>query len=306
MNNSQNGQVNNKIISNRTMIDNDTFEIVDKYIDEICENPEFLCNNIEVCGKNTSIYTNVANVKDICKNIEEAKICDNDIKECIVLANNSFNESQKFVSTSFSNIIIPIPKATDKNGNQKFLRLPSLSGSKKPNSNEICNVCACMDRFARSPGSGFNDYTSPGQNECVYADDFEYYYYPYQIQIMRDNPNNLNNPPPVIVGGKYNVINSNIIQTNTEDDLSVINLYNLLTKNEISDTLTINFILNVLYKKNKDSAKELTLYLSSSKNKNKSTFGQSNNDSNSSSTDSLFSNLLFIAFIILLLFNLKT
>jgi len=295
------------IVSNRTMIDNDTFEIVDKYIDQICENPDFLCENMELCGNNTSIYANVKNVETICNDMKQANICDIDIKECIVLANNSFDESQKFVSTSFINIIIPIPKAIDENGNQKFIRLPSLSGSKKPDSLEICNVCACMDRFARSPGSGFNDYTSPGQNECVYSDDFEYYYYPLQIEKIRDS-NKLIDPPPVIVGSKkYNVVNKNIITIKTEDDLSIINLYNILTNAGISDFLTKNFILNVLYKGNKQSAKELNIYLSKNNSKTskfgKSSFG--NSTPSSSNKDIVFTSIIIIIFFLIVLINLK-
>ena len=290
---------NSNIISNRTLIDNDTAEIVDKYIDEICEDPKFLCENTKTCGENTSIYTNVKNVENICKDIKAATICDNDIKECVVLANNSFSESQKFVSTTFKNIIIPIPKSIDENGNQKFIRLPNLPGTKKPDSLEICNVCACMDRFARSPGSGFNDYTSPGQNTCVYPDDFEYYYYPLPIETMLKDQIKFKNPPPVTVGSgskKYNVLDKNIIDIKTEDDLSVTKLYDSLTKEGISNYLTTNFILNVLYKNNKQSAKELNLYIQT-KNKIpnvKSTFGKSSSNNNLM--------IMLLIFVILFLF----
>ena len=67
----------NLVVSNRKFIDNDTSEIVDKYIDEICSNSDFLCNNIDLCGNNTSIYANVENVRNICDNIKEANICEN-------------------------------------------------------------------------------------------------------------------------------------------------------------------------------------------------------------------------------------
>jgi len=246
----------NTIVSNRKLSDNDSSEIVDNYIDELCSNPEFLCKNIEMCGKNTSIYTNAENIKEICKDIKEANVCENDIKECVVLATNSFDDSQKFVSTSFVNIIVPIPNAVDKNGNQKFLRLPPLSGSKKKNSNEVCNVCACMNRFARSPGSGVNDYTSPGQNQCVYPESFEYYYYPLYIQ---DISSKVKDAPPITVG-KYTVINSNIIFANTEDDLTVTNLYDILIGNGIDQNLTINFI-NIINGNDKQISKEIQLYI---------------------------------------------
>ena len=246
----------NSIVSNRKISDNDSSEIVDNYIDELCSNPEFLCKNIEMCGKNTSIYTNAENIKEICNDIKEANTCENDIKECVVLATNSFDDSQKFVSTSFVNIIVPIKNALDKDGNQKFLRLPPLSGSKKKNSNEICNVCACMNRFARSPGSGVNDYTSPGQNQCVYPDDFEYYYYPLYIQ---DISGKVKDAPPITIG-KYTIINSNIIFANTEDDLTVTNLYDILIGNGIDQNLTINFI-NTINGNDKQIGKEIQLYI---------------------------------------------
>ena len=247
------------IISNRKFIDNDTSEVVDKYIDALCEDPAFLCSNRELCGNNTSIYTNKANVDEICENIVKANECENNVDECVVLADNFIEESQRFVSTSFVNIIVPIPNAIDTDGNQKFLRFPPLSGSKKKNSNEICNVCACMDRFARSPGSNFNDYTSPGQNQCVYPSDFEYYYYPLYIENIRSK---LINPPPVIVGKKkYKVLNKNIIYANTQEDLNIGNLYLLLLKKGIQERDVRNFVLNILYKNDQEKAKELEVFL---------------------------------------------
>jgi hypothetical protein len=287
----------NLVVSNRKFIDNDTSEIVDKYIDEICSNPEFLCTNIELCGNNTSIYANVENVRNICDNIKEANICENDVKECIVLAENTFDESQKYVSTSFVNIIIPIKNGLDDEGNQKFIRLPPLSGSKKKNSNEVCNVCACMDRFARSPGSGFNDYTSPGQNACVYGDDFEYYYYPLYVEEIR---NKLKNAPIITIGGKYKIINSNIIHVNTEDDLSSCNLYNLLIKNGISKNVILNFINNILYKDDKQASKELNLCLLNKEDEQKLKYLE-----NKSFKKMSFFYIVFIAFLIIMLINLR-
>jgi len=288
---------NNIVASNRKFIDNDTSEIVDKYIDEICSNPEFLCNNIELCGNNTSIYANVKNVQTICNNIKEASICENDIKECIVLAENTFDESQKYVSTSFVNVIIPIKNSFDDQGNQKFIRLPPLSASKKKNSTEICKICACMDRFARSPGSGFNDYTSPGQNQCVYADGFEYYYYPLYIEEIR---NKLKDTPLVTIGGKYKIINRNIISINTENDLSSCNLYNILIKNGISKNITLNFINNILYKNDKQSSKDLNLCLLNKSDDIKLKLLENKTFKNLS-----FFYLIFIAFLIIVLINLK-
>ena len=126
-----------KITSNRTFQNNDTAEQIDRYIDEICSDSTFLCKNKELCGTSTSIYSSIKNVDNICQDIEKANECENDFQECIVLANNTFGESQKYINTSFLNIIIPIPNALDQDGNNKFIRLPALSSSKKPNSMEI-------------------------------------------------------------------------------------------------------------------------------------------------------------------------
>jgi len=241
----------------RSFMEIDTQEQVSKYIDQICSDPVFLCKNKELCGTNTSIYTGIKNVEDICTDINNANKCDNDIQECVVLALNTFEGSQKYVNTSFVNIIIPIPNAIDKFGNNKFLRLPALSSSKKPNSMEICSICACMNRFATSPGAGENSYTGPGQNECIYLDSFEYYYYPIYIENIQEKLKNA----PVVTLGKYKIINSNIISTYSEEDLSAINLYKILIKNSITDSVAINFIKNVLYKGNQAINKELQLYL---------------------------------------------
>ena len=112
-----------------------------------------------------------------------------------------------------------------------------------------------MNRFATSPGGGLNDYTAPGQNECVFID-FEYYYYPVAIE----NINKKVSTPPIILG-KYNIVNSNIIPVLTEEDLSPINLYKLLIKNKIPDGIVLQFITRVLYKGNDNIVKELQLYL---------------------------------------------
>ena len=292
-----------QIITNRKFIDIDTYQSVDNYINEICSNPEFLCKTDEhkkVCGENATFYTGVENVKDICNSIKEANVCENDIKECIVLSENSFDDSQKYVSTSFSNIIIPIPKAFDNDGNQKFIRLPALSASKKKNSNEICSVCACMNRFATSPGSGINDYTSPGQNGCIFGDKFEYYYYPLYVQQIR---NGLKDTPPVTVGvnGKYTVVNTNIINISTEDNLSSINLYNTLLKNGISQGVAKSFITEVLYKKDEQAKKDLELSLI----KTKSNFSNNISRFGNNFNNNLFFYLILILFILFLLIQLK-
>ena len=240
--------------SKTLFINNDTTEEVSKYIDNICADPEFLCKNKDLCGKSTSIYSNINNVNEICNNIKEANKCETQFKECVVMAENFLKEGEKYINTSFVNIIIPIKNELDESGNQKFLRLPALSGTKNPNSNDICNICQCMDRFGTSPGAGDNSYTSPGQNQCVYSDNFEYYYYPVSIENINTKLNkfgNLNNTPPIKVG-KYTVINSNIIYASSEDDLIICNLYNLLLKNNISDFNAIAFIKKLYPGKDKE------------------------------------------------------
>lgn len=238
-------------------IENDTADQVGKYIDDICSDPAFLCKNRELCGKQTSIYYNVENVNNICSEMEKASECDNDFKECVVQAINYFGESQKYISTSFVNIIVPIPNVLDEYGNNKFIRLPSLSSSKKPDSMEVCSVCACMNRFATSPGAGNNEYTSPGQDTCVYLESFEYYYYPLYVERV----NKKLKDAPAIKLGKYNILNSNIIPIESEEGLGAISLYNLLIKHKISSTLARNFITKTLYRGNKAIDKELEIYL---------------------------------------------
>jgi hypothetical protein len=262
-----------KIISNRTFTNNDTAEEVDRYIDQICSDPVFLCNNKNMCATSTSIYSGIDNVNTICSDIEASNKCENDFSECVVTTSNLLDENQQQVSTSFVNIILPIPNAFDEKANQKFLRLPALSSSKKAKSKDICNICACMNRFSTSPGSGgvINEksYTSPGQNTCMYPDFIEHYFYPLMVENIN---NKIKDAPPVVLG-KYTVINSNIIFAHSEEDLLVSNLYNLLIKNGIPQNITVSFITNTLYRNDKDKTKELQLYI---KNKDLTKISQIN------------------------------
>ena len=57
---------------NRSFVDIDTADQVNKYIDDICSDPIFLCRNKELCGTSTSIYAGVENVKNICNDIQKA------------------------------------------------------------------------------------------------------------------------------------------------------------------------------------------------------------------------------------------
>jgi len=165
---------------------NDSQEQINKYINEICSQPKFLCNNKDLCAENSIYYPDKESVDKICRDMENAKKCDTDFSECMVSTINTFDEDKNNITTSFVNIIIPINNAFDEAANQKFLRLPALSSTKKPKSNEICNICACMNRFSTSPGAsasvGEKSYTSPGQNTCIYPDFIEHYYYPVSVQ----------------------------------------------------------------------------------------------------------------------------
>jgi hypothetical protein len=201
----------------------------------------------------------------------------------------------------------------DADGNQKFIRRPALSTSKKKNSNEVCSVCACMDRFAKSPGSGGDDTTSPGQNTCVFGDTFEYYYYPLYIEQIR---NGVKDTPEITVGpsGKYKVVNKNIFHIKTDDDLTSPNIYSLLVKNGVSEKVTTDFITLTLFKNDKQALKDLNLYLL---NKQKSKFLNVSNDISKSTSKSISksisnfgsstnSNLfIIISVVILIIFLIK-
>jgi hypothetical protein len=254
----------------KKFIKNDSRDEVTRYVDEICSDPGFLCSNRDLCGSSTTIYSSRKNVEQICKDRQKANVCENNFDECLVNVKNTFDDSNALISTSFVNIIIPIKNAFDKNANQKFLRLPALSSSKKPKSQEICNVCACMNRFSTSPGASAvideSSYTGPGQNTCMYPEFIEHFYYPLDFENI--NSKLKGKAPPVKIG-KYTVINSNIIYAHSEEDLTVQNLYDLLIKNGISEPITKNFILNVLYQSTPTKSKELELYISKKTDNNK-------------------------------------
>ena len=227
--------------------------------------------------------------------IIEGNKCDNEFKECVILATNYIDESEKYISTSFVNIIVPIPNEVDDLGNQKFLRLPALSSSKNPKSKDICNICACMNRFSTSPGAGDNNYTSPGQNQCIYPSSFEYYYYPISV----DNINNILKDTPKIVLGKYTIINSNIIHAPSEESLNVGNLYELLIKNKITKENTVNFI-KYLYKDNQEKNNELNLYFINKDNKQVSYINKGKSYENMSLFYIIFIIIIILVFYILL------
>ena len=257
-----------QVPSSTAFIVNETSEQVNKYINDICADPSFLCSNKDLCGSNSTMYANPDTVNKICKDMKEAEKCETQFSECMVSTINTFDDDKNNISTSFVNIILPIADAFDENANQKFLRLPALSGSKKPKSQDICNICACMNRFSTSPGSSAvineSSYTSPGQNTCMYPDFIEHYYYPISVQQVNTK---LQNAPPVIIG-KYTVLNQNIIFAHTEEYLLVTNLYDLLINNGISEPTAKKFILNQLHKNDEAKSKQLSIYIANKKNQN--------------------------------------
>jgi hypothetical protein len=249
----------------KLFIDNDTVENVQRYIDAICSDPSFLCSNKDMCT-NSKQYTNLNDINKTCQSIDEANKCDHEFKECVVQANDTLEDGTGFVSTSFVNIIIPIKNEVDKDGNQKFLRLPPLSSSRSKKSKDICNICSCISRFATSSGS---DTTSPGQNQCTYNSNIEYYYYPVDIENINSK---LKKAPPVKLG-TYKVVPGNIIYASSEEALQVGPLYDLLLENKVTEYNATQFI-NYLYKNDPEKTKELHIYLLAKNKKKYSTKGR--------------------------------
>jgi len=285
-------------MSKRKFVDQGTSAIIDDYINDLCANQDFLCTNRKLCSENTPLYGTLDNINKICKSIKIANTCTNDVDICVVSANNLLTSSQKTVSTTFLNIIVPIPGAFDKNGNKKYLRLPPLSGSKIPGSDDVCSSCACFERFAEAPGQSGDDskYTAPGQNECVFNANFEYYYYPLDIENIT---NALNEQNDIYLGGSK-IDPSNIIFANNNEDLEVGNLYDILIDREIPANTAFSFIVNTLWKNNIDKETQLKLHIKDKKDSElleikKLKFSQ----------DVISFYVIFIAFIIMILFNLK-
>jgi hypothetical protein len=282
----------------RKFIDQDTSQIVDDYINDLCSKQDFLCSNRKLCSENTSLFGTLDNIDKICTDIKKANTCINDVDICVVNAKNLITSSQKTINTTFLNIIVPIPNAHDELGNQKFLRLPPLSGSKIPGSNQICNSCACFERFSIAPGQqGENaKYTAPGQGECVFDDSFEYYYYPLDIENIT---NTLHDDPEIYLGGSR-VLSKNIIFANNNEDLQSGNLYNILINNGINAPTAYSFITKKLWPENNDKKTELKLHI-----KNKTENELLNNDKLKFQKNMITIYVIFIIFIILVLFNLK-
>ena len=280
----------------RRFFDQDTTAIKNDYIDNICADPSFLCNNKQICLDNSVFHESIDSINKICENVIKGNTCENEIDECTVIVKNTITDSRDTLITSFLNIIIPIKNAVDEVGNQKFLRLPPLSSSKKPGEDEICNSCACVDRFAKSPGDSDTDYTSPGQDQCIFDNNFEYFYYPIEIEHIN---NKLIGEPEVYVGN-YKVLSKNIIYSNNNEDLSPPNLYDILLDNGINKTIAYNFIEGVLYKNNNAKFKELGVHLI-----NKSETIKSNNKNKVFYKNVISFYIIFIVFILLIIFNVS-
>jgi hypothetical protein len=286
--------------SSRRYVDQDTTAILDGYIDELCADQDFLCSNKKLCADNSSRFGTLQNINTTCENIKQAKKCPGiDVDVCLVRADNFITKTQKYANTTFMNIIVPISGAVDNSGNQKFLRLPPLSGSKIPGGTDLCNSCACFERFAVAPGTGAgldSQYTAPGQGECVFPPEFEYYYYPLDIE----NINNTLKDEPEIFLGNYKVLPENIIYANNNQDLVVENLYDILLRYGISSNTAYNFITRKLWPN--DTSKEIQLKLHI---KNKQGMLKMEHDNKKFSNDIVSFYVIFIVFIILIIFNLN-
>jgi hypothetical protein len=281
----------------RRYLDQETTEIVDDYVNSLCANDSFLCSNRELCSQNSSYFGGLENINKICEDIKKSKICPLDVNVCQVRADNGITNTKKYVNTTFMNIIIPIPSAVDVNGNQKFLRLPPLSGSKIPGSTAICNSCACYERFAVAPGTNSGEeskYTSPGQGQCVYPEEFEYYYYPLDIENI-DNTLKMD-----MVVGKYTVIPENIIYANNNEDLLIENLYDILVRNGIGSQIAFNFITRKLWPNDIDKEVQLKVHI-----KNKTGAVKIENEKIKFTNDLITFYVIFIIFVIIIIFNLS-
>lgn len=285
-------------------INNDTNVSIKEYINEMCEKPDFLCNNSEYCATHSTLFDNKNYIDQQCKEQRANAGCERNFESCLISVFNKFTDPYTHISTTFKNIIIPIKDAKDHDGFQMFIRLPDLKSAKKENSLEPCNICACVSRFAQAGGGGKGDpsvtgYTSPGQDTCEFID-FDYFYYPLEFEDKSFTL--LKNKPSVILpsdsGVKYEILNKNIIQFNSSDDLEASKLKDILVnQNGISDYIVNNFISQVLYKNNTDIVKQYT-------NASKSTFGSLTKFGSLANND-IYYILFIILFITLIYFLIK-
>ena len=283
----------------RKYVDQESTEIVNDYINSLCADQNFLCSNRKICSESSTYFGNLSNIDKICNEIKKSNKCTDDIDICVVKADNLLTTSKKDVNTTFMNIIVPITGASDKYGNQMFLRLPPLSGSKIPGEDNLCNSCACFERFSVAPGTSAgidSQYTAPGQGECIFNSNFEYYYYPLDVENITRA---LNNKSGIMIGN-YKVLPDNIIYANNSEDLTVNNLYDILITNGINNNIAFNFITKKLWPNNIDKELELKLHI-----KNKKGLLQLESNKQEFKNDLITFYVIFIAFIILIIFNLN-
>ena len=214
---------------------------VNNYYEHLCDDNTFLCTNKDFCVKYGLDYSSVEEINDICTNIQKAKECVNDIDECFVTVVNLLDKTTQSVRTGFNNIIIPIPKGYDANGNQKFIRLPKLQ-SKKLFSKDLCKRCECFNRFAVSPGSGNKKYTAQRNEICQFPKDFEYYFFPEDIEYT----STILSATRRTILDKHDVYHENIIKISTDSELEPVNLKNILISKGISKPVAQQFV-NTLY-----------------------------------------------------------
>ena len=231
----------------RKYTDQATTEIVGDYINDVCGNVDYLCDPkyTDMCIKESTLFSGNESVKDICSKIEKANKCETNIDTCAVTAKNYITESRNTVTTGFENIIVPIKSAFDSDGNQMFLRLTPLAASRIPGDKSNCNACACFQRFSKSTGRGDSvKYTAPGEDLCEFHQDFEYFYYPLDIEKMNRKLN------LEVILGDYKVLPKNIIHSN---EMDINKLHNLLTKNNVSPNVASNFVTETLYPNENDN-----------------------------------------------------
>ena len=124
-------------------VTNDSQEQINKYLNEICADPQFLCNNKDLCATNSIHYANKAAVDKICEDIKEAKKCDTDFSECMVSTINTFDEDKNNITTNERMIInFPIGDYLNENSPKNstdYLNSDRTISTKSSNYNTVQN-----------------------------------------------------------------------------------------------------------------------------------------------------------------------
>lgn len=277
------------------VVDLDTRQFINEYIEDFCQNPEYFCNNSEICKNSGSVNYTQDDIHRICTSYSDGKKCKDDIQSCTVSVKNLIlGEVNDTITSSFNNILIPIPSSSDPYGNPKFIRLPPLSASKSKDLQDICNSCACIDSFAIEPGPTRGGYTAPGQDMCIFPTGFEYIYYPIDLQ----NVNKKLGKTSIQIG-KYNVVDDNIIEIPSTVSLEPGLLYDILVEKGIPLETAYNFIISTLHKNALEKTKNLILHI---KNKNQGKILK--NKTNTFYKNMTMYYIIFIVFVILIIINL--